>query len=89
MDTQIRNKLIATDTAYCNTPDADDASTSAKNIVGTTDVHDMKIDKYFLSKLGNNIRQKKAMNKLIRDRSQVEISNKIKDLLRTLFIDDW
>ena len=49
----------------------------------------MKSDKQFISTLSDNIRQRGDMNKLISDRAQVEISKKVKDLLRALFIDDW
>ena len=54
-----------------------------------TDVHDMKTDKDFLSKLEDNIQQRGDMNNLISDRDQGELSNNIKDLLRDLFIYDF
>ena len=42
-----------------------------------------------MSTLEDNIRTRGAMRKLINDRAQVEISNRVKDILRSLFIDDW
>jgi hypothetical protein len=49
----------------------------------------MKTDKQFVSTLEDNIRERGAMSKLISDRAQVEISNKVVDILRALFISSW
>lgn len=49
----------------------------------------MNNDKQFVNKLEDNVRQRGAMNKLISDRSQVEISKRVLDILRALFIGDW
>ena len=48
----------------------------------------MKSDKQFLNNLSDNIRNRGAMCKLISDQTQVEISNKVKELLKDLFIDE-
>ena len=88
-----RNELVATDTVYSNTPAVDSGTTSAQVFVGTqtlvTDVHGMKSDKEFVSTLEDNIRNRGAMDKLISDRAQVEISNKVLDNLRNYVIEDW
>ena len=88
-----RHEPVATDTIYSNTPAIDDGSTSAQIFVGTetlvTDIYGMKNDKEFVNTLEDNIRKRGAMDKLISDRAQVEISKRVHDILRALFIDDW
>ena len=88
-----RDEAVATDTIYCNTLETDDGSTSAQIFVGTktmlTDVCGINSDKQFLRTSSGKIRKRGAINNLISDRAQVEISNKVKDLLRALLIDDW
>jgi hypothetical protein len=54
-----------------------------------TDVYGMKSDKQFVNTLEDNIREHGAMSKLISDRAQVEISNKVHDICRALFISSW
>ena len=49
----------------------------------------MKSDKQFSSTLSGNICQRGAMDKLISYRVQVEIRNKVKDMLLMPLIDDW
>ena len=49
----------------------------------------MKSDKQFVNTLEDNIRQRGAMDKLLSDRAQVEISKKVLDILRALYIGDW
>ena len=65
-----------------HTPTIDDGSNSAQIFLGEesliTDVSGMRLDKQFSRKLSNKIRQSSDMCKLVSDRSQVEISNKIK-----------
>ena len=88
-----RNEPVATDTVYSDTPSINDGSTSAQIFVGTetlfTDVCGMKSDKQFVNTLEDNIRTRRAMDKLISDRAQVEISKRVLDILRALFIDYW
>ena len=92
-DAKRRSEPVATDTVYSDTPAIDDGSTCAQLFVGTTtlvtDVYGMKTDKQFINILEDNIRKRGAMDKLISDSSQSEISNRVKDILRALFIDDW
>ena len=51
-----------------------------------TDVYGMKMDKEFVNTLEDNIRKRGAMDKLISDQAQSEVSNWVKDILRALFI---
>jgi hypothetical protein len=88
-----RDEPVATDTVYSDTPAIGGGETSAQIFVGTetlvTDVEGMKTDKQFVNTLEDNIRRRGAPAKLISDRAQVEISNKVKDILRALCISDW
>jgi hypothetical protein len=88
-----RNEPVATDTVYSDTPAVDNGATSAQIFVGTqtlvTDVYGMKTDKEFVNTLQDNIRKRGAMDKLISDRAQTEISKKVLDILRNYIIDDW
>ena len=49
----------------------------------------MKTDRQFVQVLQDNIRRRGAMTKLISDRAQVEISNKVQDILQNYIIKDW
>ncbi len=88
-----REEPLATDTVYSDTPAIDNGCKIAQLFVGTkslvTDVYGMKSEKQFVNTLQDIIRQRGAPTKLISDNAQVEISNKVKDILRYLFIDDW
>ena len=88
-----RNEAVSMDTVYSDTPAIDNGATSAQIFVGTeslvTDVYGMKSDKEFVNTLQDNIRKRGAMQKLISDRAQVEISNKVLDIMRNFIIDDW
>ena len=88
-----RNEDVATDTIFSDTPAIDNGSKCAQFFVGreslVADIYPMKDPKQFVSTLEDNIRRRGAMNRLISDRAQSEISNKAKDLLRALFIDEW
>ena len=78
---------------FADVPAIDDGSTIAQIYVGQntlfTDVYPMKTEKQFVNTLEDKIRKRGAMDKLISDRSQVEISHKAKDILRAYCIDDW
>ena len=88
-----RDENVATDTVFADTPAVDCGVTSAQFFVGceslVCDIYPMKSSKQFVNTLEDNIRERGAMNKLISDSAQVEISNKVKDILRTLIIGDW
>jgi transposase InsO family protein len=49
----------------------------------------MKSESQFVNTLEDNIRCRGAPTTLISDRAQVEISKKVKDILRHLYIKDW
>ena len=88
-----RSEPVATDTVYSDTPAIDSGVTAAQFFCGTEslvcDVYPLKSDKQFVNTLLDNIRRRGAMSKLISDRAQVEISNKVQDVLRNLMISDW
>jgi hypothetical protein len=69
------------------------SETCAQIFVGiksfVTNVKGMKTESQFLNTLEDNICRRGAPNKLISDQAQVEISNKVKDILRNLHILDW
>jgi hypothetical protein len=80
-----RDEPVATDTMYSDTPAIDCGITSAQLFVGTkthtADVYPIKSDKHFVNTLLDNITQCSAPTKLISDRSQVEISERVKQVL--------
>ena len=88
-----RNESVATDTVYSDTPAIDNGSTCAQVFVGKqskfSDVFGMRTDSQFVDTLMDVIRKRGAMDQLVSDRAQVEISTKVKDILRHLCIDDW
>ena len=88
-----RKESVACDIVYADVPAIDDGSTAAVLFVGydtqVTDVYGIKTDRQFVNTLEDNIHQRDAPNKLISDRAQVEISNKVLNILRTLVIGDW
>jgi hypothetical protein len=82
------NEAVATDTVYAYVPAIDCGHTRAQIFVGrdslVTDIVGMSTDKQFVNTLEDNIRYRGAMDKLISDRAQLEISNRAKDLLRAM-----
>ena len=53
------------------------------------DAFTMKTEKQFINMLEDVIRKCGAPTKLISDSARVEISNKVADVLRALFIQSW
>ena len=88
-----RTEDVACDIVFSNVPAIFDGSTVAVLFVGVTtqvtDVYGIKCDSQFVNTLEDNIIQQGAPNKLISDRAQVLISNKVEDILRTLCIHNW
>ena len=78
---------------WSDTPAVDNWSTCVQLFAGTktivADVYGIKTDKQFFNTLKDNISKRGAMDKLISDSDQYEISNMVKYMLRALFIDDW
>jgi len=77
---------IATDTIYSDTPVIDSGATIAQVFVGmeslVMDVYSMKTDKQFVNTLEDQIQEWGAPNRLISNHTQVEISNKVKEILQ-------
>jgi hypothetical protein len=88
-----RDEPVATDTIYSDTPAIDCGITSAQLFVGTkthtADVYPVKSDKQVVNMLLDNITQCGAPTKLISDRTQVEISERVKQVLQPLHISTW
>ena len=90
-----RHEAVATDTVYGpnGTPAVDNGSTAAQVFIGRTSGHVWikgcgKSDKTFVKVLYDCIRKFGAMDVLISDCAKAQISNKVQDLLRALFIND-
>ena len=85
-----RNEPVATDTIFSDTPAINDGSTMAQFFVGrdtlVCDAYGIKSQKQFINTLYDNIRFRGAMTTLITDGGRYEISKKVADLLRSLFI---
>jgi uncharacterized protein YukE len=88
-----RDEPVATDTIYSNTLAINCGVTSAQLFVGTkthtADVYPIKSDKQIVKMVLDNITQCSAPTKLISDRAQVEISERVKQVLRPLHISTW
>jgi hypothetical protein len=84
---------VATDTIHSDTAAIDCGITSAQLFVGTkthtADVYPIKSNKQFVNTLLDNITQRSAPTKLISDRAQVEISERVKQVLQPLHISTW
>ena len=87
-----RNEKVATDTFYADTPAVDDGATCAQFYCGRrskyVEVFGMKTDSHFIQSLWDTIRRNGAMDVLVSDRAQSEISKKVLDVLRYLCIKD-
>ena len=85
-----RNEAVATDTIFSDTQAINDGSTMAQFFVGrdtlVCDAYGIKTQKQFINILYDNIRFRGAMTTLITDGGRYEISKKVADLLRNLFI---
>ena len=88
-----RNETVATDTIFSDTPAVDDGSTMAQFFCGrdtlVCDAYGIKSTKQFINTLSDNIRKRGAMDTLISDGGKYEISKRVTDLLRSLFIQDY
>jgi len=87
------NEPVAMDTIKAQVPAIDDGSAMAQLFFGrrllVSDAYGVKTDAAFVNTLEDNIRQRGAMDKLISDGPQAELSDRAKDILRSLCIDDW
>ena len=88
-----RNEPVATDTIFSDTSAINDGSTMAQFFVGrdtlVCDAYGIKSQKQFITTLYDNIRYRGAMTTLITDGGRYEISKKVADLLRSLFIKQY
>ena len=88
-----QSEEVATDTIFSDTPAIDYGVTMAQIFVGkrtlVTDVYPLKSQKQFVNTLEENIRFRGAVSKLISDYAKVEISNKVKDILRMYHSSRW
>ena len=87
------SEAVATDTIFSDTPAVDDGSTMAQFFCGrdtlVCDAYGIKSTKHFINTLSDNIRKRGAMDTLISDGGKYEISQRVTDLLRSLFIQDY
>jgi hypothetical protein len=87
-----RDEPVATNTIYSDTPAIDCGVTSAQLFVGTkthtADVYPIKSNKQFVNTL-LDITQCGTPTRLISDCAQVEISERVKQVLRPLHISTW
>ena len=76
---------IATDTVYSDTPAINGKFTAAQFFADTEsllcNIYPMITDKQFVNVLLDNIRRRGAMSKLISDKAQDKISNRVQDIL--------
>ena len=84
---------MATDTAFSDTPAIHDGSTMAQFFVGKAtlgcDANMIKSQKQLIYTLYDNIKTRGAMDTIITDGGKNEISKKVSDLLRSLFIKQY
>ena len=87
------SEAVATDTFFSDTHAVDDGSTIAQFFCGqdtlVCDAYGIKPTKQFINTLSDNIRKRGAMDTLISDGGKYEISKRVTDLLRSLFIQDY
>ena len=87
-----RHELVYTDTVFSNVSawgGIKAAQVFAGKMSKYISVHPCKTDADFPRCLEDEIRKRGAMDRLASDRARAEISNKVKDIVRTLFIDTW
>ena len=87
------SEAVVTDTIFSDTPPVDDGSTMAQFFCGhdtlVCDAYGIKSTKQFINTLSDNIRKRGAMDILISDGGKYEISQRVTDLLHSLFIQDY
>ena len=84
---------LATDTIFSDTPAVDDGPTMAQFFCGhdtpVCDAYGIKSTKQFINTLSDNIRKWGAMDTLISDGGNYDISKGVTDRLHSLFIQDY
>jgi hypothetical protein len=93
LNVHCHEEALATDTVYSDVPAVDSGVTIAQLFVGLTstvcDVYPLKTEKAFVNTLQDVMQRHGAPSKLVSNRAQVEISSRVKDILRSLIIGDW
>ena len=88
-----RHEAVATDTVFSDTPAVDSGIKQAQVFAGrdtlVADAYPMKSGKQFVNTLEDNIRRRRAMDKLLSDSAKTEIYNKVMDILRAYHISNW
>ena len=89
-----RHEPVATDTIFADVPAIYSGGCKmAQGYVGrysmVADAYLMKSEKEFVQTLTDTIRHRGAMDMLISDRGEAEISNRVKDILRMYVIEDF
>lgn len=89
-----RNEPVATDTVFAEVPAVDSGGqTMAQGYVGrismVIDIYGMNTEAEFVNTLEDHIRERGAPDKLISDSARVEMSKRVKDILRSLQIKEW
>ena len=88
-----RSEATATDTVYSDTPAIGTRETMAQLFVGhetmVTNIYGMKTERQFVNTLQDVICEWGAMDKLLSDQAQVEISEQVKDIHHAYHIRDW
>ena len=88
-----RNESVASDFVFSDIPSVDGGETTAVILVGinsnVVDLYKVKSEKQFINTLEDNVRERGAMDKLVSDRAQVEISERIMNFLCGLVIAAW
>ena len=81
-----RHEAVATDTVYCDTTAVHSGAKQAQLFVGNESlvsyIYPTRSGKQFVNTLEDNICRCGSMDKLISDSAKIEISHKIKDILR-------
>jgi hypothetical protein len=85
-----RNAPVATDTVFSDTMQVDNGGTCSQLFAGreslVADVYGLNTDKAFVNTLEYIIRERGAMDKLISDCAKVEMSERVKQILRAICI---
>ena len=93
LNVQRRDEDVASDVVFSDIPAVDGGQTAGVIFVGTktdmVDAYPIKSEKQFINTLEDNVRERGAMNRLISDRAQVEIGERVKNFLRALVIAAW
>ena len=88
-----RHEAVATDTVFCNVRAINGGAKCAQLFAGRTtshmSVHGCDTDADYADCLQDAIRKFGAMDTIISDYAQAEISNRVKDILRVYGIRDW